>query len=92
MLENIDGEVIDGEEAIAIDAAFENVLVNIRTYKLAKLKVLCKATTLFPLAIRLCSFSRFGTRGVSSSSELMTNPLSTKRKRGKKLIHLSRNG
>jgi hypothetical protein len=43
ILENIDGEAIDGEEAIANDAAFENVLVNMRTYKLDELKDLCKA-------------------------------------------------
>ncbi len=43
MLENIDGEAIDEEEAIANDAAFENGLFNMRTYKLTKLKDLGKA-------------------------------------------------
>jgi hypothetical protein len=36
-------ENIDGEEAIANDAAFENVLVKMRTYTVAKLKDMCKA-------------------------------------------------
>ncbi len=92
MLENIDGEAIDGEETIANDATFKNVLVNMRTYKLAELKDLCKAINNPSTGIRQRSSSGFGTRGMSSSSESMTNPLSTKRKRGGKLIHPSHDG
>ncbi len=88
MLENIDGEAIDGEEAIANDAAFKNVLVNMRTYKLAELKDLCKAINIPSTGYKTVLFQRIR----DSSSESMTNPSSTKRKRGRKLIHPSRDG
>ncbi len=85
MLENIDGEAIDGEEAIAKDTAFKNVLVNMRTYKLAELKDLCKAINIPSTGNKTVLFQRIRDSGNEFIQRIDDKPFVYKKKKGEEV-------
>ncbi len=77
MLENIDGEAIDGEEAIANDAA--------RTYKLAELKDLCKAINIPSTGNKTVLFQRIRDSGNEFTQRIDDESFVYKKKKGEEV-------
>jgi hypothetical protein len=77
MLENI-----DGEEAIANDAAFENVMVKMRTYKQAELKDLWNAINIPASSNKTMPFQRTWDSGDKFIQQIDDDSLVYKKRKG----------
>jgi hypothetical protein len=85
MLENNDEEAIDGEKAIANNAAFKNLLVNMRSYKLAKLKDLCKSINIPSTGNKTVLYQRIWDSGNEFIQQINDESFVYKKKKGEEV-------